>query len=211
MKISSVILAFLLISSLACQNKTVKSNFDESLNSTDTIKDKLEIQKLISDAMHWANSQNSFDFLPGLLDKKDSIYIGFDLNLHKNNIAKISKTGYFSKEFIENYDRLILALDKNLKEKVYSPWRFGELPTFGFANDVNPWCDCQETPDGDTIRNNLSIFLIKLNKDRGEFMWSWKIKAYDNFKFKFIVVKTKDHWQISYLPGFDYYLGVKSE
>jgi hypothetical protein len=207
---------FLVILLLGCYQKSdSKSLIEKAKDKSELIEnseDKTAIQKLIRDVLIWANSENSFDLLPAISDSTDSIYIGFDQNKLKSNLKKFAETDLFSKEFIENYNRIILTLDKNTKRKVYYDWLVGDLQPFGFANDVNPWCYCQEMPYEDPSPWGLvEVTIIKLEKTRGEMTWTWGKTDWPDIKYNFSVVKENGKWKISYMEGFDYKEGIKED
>jgi hypothetical protein len=177
--------------------------------------EKVEIQKLIRQALKWADSEKSIDLLPVIRDKKDSIYIGFDIELHKQNLDKLKETGFFAKEFVENYNQIILTLDRKLRNKEfkYKDWLVGDLPIFKFANGANPWCYCQDNLNWETVE----VEIIKLNSTSGELKWKWgnlgedHHSSWKNFSYDFKVVKENEKWKISYLHGFDFEESTKSD
>src|SRR5690606_13987919 len=133
---------------------------------------KEQIQNLIRQVLNWADTKNSIDLLPTIADSKDSVYIGFDLDKHKQNLDKLRQTNFFATEFIENYNQIILTLDKGLRNGKYDQWLVGDLPTFIFANDVDPWCLCQDVPyDRPNPYDFIEINII--NSDKGEVDWKW--------------------------------------
>ena len=74
---------------------------------------------------------------------------------HKQNLTKLAQTNFFSKEFIDNYNFIIIELDKKLKAKELI-WNKGETPPFG--NDANVWCSCQDVPyDNPNPWDNIEI------------------------------------------------------
>jgi hypothetical protein len=173
--------------------------------------DKEQIQNLIKQVLNWADSKNSIDLLPTLTDSKDSSYIGFNLEKHKRNLEKLKTTNFFSTEFIGNYNQIILTLDKGLRNGKYQQWLVGELPTFAFANDVDPWCLCQDVPyDKPNPWDFIEISIVKLNNENGEAEWKWgkfelnKDPGWKDFSYKFRVVKENNRWKIAYLTGFDF-------
>ena len=184
-----------------CNNENKKST------TTDNTKDKEEIQNLIKQVLAWADSKNCIEILPVVTDSNDSIYLGFDLEKHKLNLNKLKSTGLFSTEFIENYNQIILTLDKGLKNSEYEQWLVGDLPTFIFANDINPWCLCQDNLDW---WKNVEVKVISLDNEKGELEWFWGNLSNDTdsswkeFKYRFRVAKEKNIWKISYLEGFDF-------
>jgi len=112
--------------------------------SKNVLKDKKEIQKLIRKVLTWSESKGTIELLPVLTDSKDSVYIGFDMAKHKSNLDKLKRTNFFAVEFIDNYNQIILTLDKKLRNGEYEEWLVGDLPTFIFANDVDPWWSGQD-------------------------------------------------------------------
>lgn len=173
---------------------------------TTSIDDKEKIQNLIRQVLNWANSKNSIDLLPVFSDNKDSVYIGFDLDKHKQNLNKLRQTNLFATEFIENYNQIILTLDKGLKEGYYGKWLVGDLPTFIFSNDHSPWCNCQDNDDW----NKVELRVITLTDNEGELEWTWgnlstdKYSEWKDFAYKFRVVEENDKWKIAYMTGFDF-------
>jgi hypothetical protein len=197
----------LTLSSCYQKNKTADTteNKLENLQTSDISVDKGEIQNLIRQVLNWADSKNRIDLLPVVTDSYDSVYIGFDLDKHKQNLEKLKSTGFFSTEFIDNYDKIILTLDKGLRNGNYEKWFVGDLPTFIFANDYSPWWSGQESF---SIEKSV-IELIKLDKEKGEFYFVCGDKVagcegLENYKMRFRVVRENNKWKISYMEGFDF-------
>ncbi len=195
---------------LGCTQKKDSNNstvqLTDSFKTVTTPNDKEEIQKLIRQVLNWSDSKESIDLLPVLTDSKDSVYIGFDLKKHKENLDKLKETDFFAAEFIDNYNQIILTLDKKLKNKEYDEWLVGDLPTFNFANDVDPWCLCQDNLEWDSVKVNV----ISMQVDKGDLNWVWgnlnsdTDQSWKDFSYKFRVVKENNKWRISYLQGFDF-------
>lgn len=190
----------------------------KTINSLVNSDDKEEIQNLIRQVLNWANSKNSINLLPTLTDSKDSVYIGFDLNKHKANLDKLRKTGFFATVFIENYNQIILTLDRKLKKKEFSDWLVGDLPTFTFANDVDPWSLSQDVPyDKPNPWDLVKVEVISLNNQKGELIWKWgkpelnSVPGWKEFKYKFKVEKVNGKWVIGYLQGFDYKESIRKD
>lgn len=187
-------------------------NPDSSYNE----KDKEEIQLLIRHVLAWAESKNGFELTPVLTDSQDTLCIGFDLEKVKANLGVLRSTDYFSSEFIDNYNQILLTLDKEMKDHQFAPWSTGELPPFNFANDVDPWCDCQDVPyDEPNAYGLVEIHVVNLNKEEGKLYWTWgKLspetdKGWREFTYKFRVKKEDGKWKVAYLQGFDYNEGIK--
>jgi hypothetical protein len=124
----------------------------------------------------------------------------------KVNLEKLRAANFFSAGFIENYNQIILTLDKKFKNKEFGKWSTGELPPFSFANDVSPWCDCQDNLSWDLVE----VKIINLNNEKGELYWTWGKSelngdaSWKAFSYKFGVEKENGKWKISYLQGFDF-------
>jgi hypothetical protein len=165
--------------------------------------DKTEIQSLIREVLKWTDSKKSINLLPTIADSNDSIYIGFDIDQLNQNLIQLKKTDFFSKAFIDNYNQIVLTLDRKLKanEFEYGPWLVGDMPPFNFASDVNPWCLCQDNMDWNLVEIQHTI--------DNEYRWTWgglnqdTHQSWEDFSYKFRVTKEESNWKISYLEGFN--------
>ena len=220
MKTTGILTIILVLVLLSCNrnNSTKKTIIEqtENLQYIDTLKDKEEIQNRIRQTLNWAESQNSINFLPVLTDSTNSINIGFNLNQHKSNLDKLSATKFFTNGFIENYNQIILTLDKNLKNNEYGKWLVGDLPPFTFASDIDPWTLCQDVPyDKPNPFENIEVKITNINDNKAEGFWKWgKLEIYsdsswEDFLYSFSVKKENGKWQISYLQGFDFNEAIK--
>ena len=215
LKLAIVILGLLLINCDRADTKTTSMIAEKEASLAD---DKVQIQSLIRQVLNWADSKNSIELLPALTNGKNNNYIGFDLKKHKQNLDKLRQTNFFAIEFIDNYDQIILSLDKGLRNGKYGQWLVGELPTFIFANDVNPWCLCQDVPyDKPNSWDFVEISIIHLDNGKGEANWHWgKLElntapGWKNFSYKFRIAKENNKWKIAYLQGFDFKESVRKD
>jgi hypothetical protein len=194
------------------QNNQMTEKQTEYFEVADIQKDKGDIQKLIQQVLSWSESKESIDLLPVLTESQGGIYIGFDMDKLTENLDKLKETGFFSYEFIENYNQIIITLDRKLRNKDYIEWLVGDLPPFKFANDCNPWWNGQEYfPLQLVIVENIS-----LSKDKGEFYFrcgstGQECSGLEGYKTRFRVVKEDNKWKISYLQGFDYNESTKKD
>ncbi len=205
-KLTTLIFGLLLFGCKQTDNKSTSVTVEKVETSTD---EKEQIQNLIRQALNWADSKNSIDLLPVIADSKDSLYLGFDLELHKQNLDKLHQTNLFASEFIKNYNQIILTFNKGLKNGKYEQWMVGELPPFNFSSDVNAWTLSQDVPyDNPNPFDFVEVKLLDI--DKGEVNWKWgkpeliTDPSWKEFEYKFKVVKEDNKWKISYLEGFDF-------
>lgn len=203
-KLTTLILGLLLFGCNQADNKTASVTEEKKATSAD---DKEQIQNLIRRFYMWHEAQkpSKNDMIT---DKKDSIYIGFNLDQLKLDIDKLKATNFFSNEFIDNYNKIYITLDKKLKSKEFE-WLVGDLQPFG--NDTNPWCNCQDVPyEHPNPWGLIEIEIINLDNYKGELIWKWgkielnKAEGWKEFVYKFRVVKENEKWKISYLEGFNF-------
>jgi hypothetical protein len=212
-KLTPLIFGLLFFGCNQAEIKTASVVEEKPVSTEDT---NGQIQDLIRQTLNWAESTNSINLLPVLADSEDSIYIGFNFEKHKQNLEMLRQTNFFAAEFIDNYNQIILTLDKGLKNGSYEPWLVGDLPTFVFANDVDPWSMCQDVPyDKPSPWDFVETNITSLDNGKGEANWRWgKLElntdpGWKNFSYKFRVVKENDKWKIAFLQGFDLKEGVQ--
>src|SRR6185437_257206 len=164
----------LIVCTLACkENSKLKATQAQvkatvKVNATvtpDTAKDKQEIQKLIRNLLLWAEDHKGVpDLLPFVINRQDSTVTGFDLNKLKGVDDSLKTTGFFSNEFINNYNEIIRVLYRKMKDKEIAPFSTGDIPPFGFDSDADPWCNCQEVPyDNPNAYGLVDVHIIELN------------------------------------------------
>jgi hypothetical protein len=179
--------------------------------TSDTTKDKQEIQKLIRNLLVWAEGRKGVpDLLPFVINRQNGTVTSFDLSKLKIVDDSLKITGFFSKEFINNYNQIIQVLDRKMKDKEIAPFSTGEIPPFGFDTDADPWCDCQDVPyDNPNAYGLVDVHIIELNNESGKMYWTWGSLPKDvspdwrTVTYKFNVTKEGGKWKISYLQGFD--------
>jgi hypothetical protein len=179
--------------------------------TSDITKNKQEIQKLIRNLLVWAEDRKGTpDLLPFVINRQDSTVTGLDLSKLKEVDDSLKTTGFFSKEFINNYNQIVKRLDRKMKDKEIAPFSAGEIPPFGFDTEADPWCDCQEVPyDNPNAYGLVDVHIIELNNENGKMYWRWGSlpkeisPAWRTVTYKFNVTKEGDKWKISYLQGFD--------
>jgi len=160
--------------------------------------DKQQLETLLLKTYQWVETKNSNNDFNPAEDKKGEKYIGLNLKEHAKRLEELKKTNFFSQQFLDNYNKIALKLDANLKNKKLE-WLVGDLPPFG--NDTNAWCDCQDNPE--EYWKTLKMHNLKIENDTASFSWTWT-KWKDDSKYKVKAVKENGIWKIAYLEGFDY-------
>lgn len=153
------------------------------------------LQQLVRQLYEWHETKSSQNDFEPMADNQDSAYVGLDLTKHKARVAELQKTGFFSTQFLDNYNRIGLAIDQGLKRKKLE-WRVGELPPFG--NDANPWCNCQDNPD--RYWQTMTLNTVTADATTATFTWTWG----GGFTYKGKAIRENGQWKIAYLEGFDF-------
>lgn len=161
------------------------------------ITDKQEIESLIRKAYQWIETKNNNSDFDPITNKKGDKYTGLDLAAHKKRMETLKKTNFFSQQFLDNYNKIALKIDSNLKNKK-TEWLVGDLSPFG--NDANPWCNCQDSPDD--YWKTITVNNLKVDNNKASFYWTWSLKG--DFKYKTTVVKENGVWKIASLEGFNF-------
>ncbi len=189
-----------------CKQTEKKSQVMKSNLSFDSIQaeiDTVGLTSFIRNVYKWHETKSSqIDFEPTTGLEQDSLYIGIDWDKHKKRLHELEATNFFSKEFLENYNRIAETIDKDLKTEA-GRWFVGELSPYG--NDANPWCNCQDSPENYWTK----IKLLAIQKENNDVSFGWFCDK--NPHYKIIATKTNNAWKIKYLQGFDYkeYLHIK--
>ncbi|MDI9862967.1 hypothetical protein QM480_01420 [Flectobacillus sp. DC10W] len=197
MKISIYILTMLLTSfelSIYAQ-ETPKKNASSVVSS-----DKKAIRDVLVKAYKWQEANTSdVDFEP-ISDKKEERYIGLNYKIHQKRMVSLEGTGYFSKEFLQNYDAIAKGIDARLKSNK-DEWMVGDMPPFG--EDANPWCRCQDYPN-DNPWDKIILKKLDILGETATVWWTWGDTVFSKgFSYKVRLQKENGQWKISYLQGFD--------
>lgn len=157
--------------------------------------DKQQLESLIRKTYEWVENKNSNQDFDPIENKKGDKYVGLNLNMHKKRLEELKKTNFFSQQFLDNYNKIALKLDANLKSKKIE-WLVGEMPPFG--SDSNAWCNCQDNPE--QYWKTMKIKDLKIDNNKASFKWIWSWEG----EYKVTAVKENGVWKISYLEGFDF-------
>jgi len=158
--------------------------------------DSLALTNLVRQVYTWYETiPRRADFEPTVKGATDTVYSGIDWNKHNTLRDSLQKSNFFSKEFIEHYQRIAVYMDDEMRSGK-TTWLTNDLSPFG--NDANPWCNCQDYPDDYWKR--LTIRDIKAAGDSAAFSWTWG----DDLRYRVKAKKENGNWKISYLQGFDF-------
>lgn len=197
MKFSKLLLLSLIfISSVSFKPIEVKSLKNKN-SSFYFANDKQQLEKLIRKTYEWIETKTSLSDFNPIENKKGTQYVGVDIKAHNKKLSELKKTNFFAEQFLDNYNKIGLKIDTNLKNKKME-WLVGDMPPFG--GDANPWCNCQDYPD--EYWKTLTINNLKIDKNNATFNWTWSSKGDFNYKVK--AVKENGIWKIAYLEGFDF-------
>ncbi|MBN8700089.1 MAG: DUF3828 domain-containing protein [Chitinophagales bacterium] len=184
---TAAILALLITT--ACNNSGGKQ---EGISTQDS----LALTNLVRQAYTWHQTAGDRpDFEPALNKPGDTAYAGIDWNKHNALRDAIQKSQFFSKDFIDHYQRIAVYMHDEMRSGK-TTWLTNDLSPFG--NDANPWCNCQDYPDDYWKR--LTIRDIKAAGDSAAFSWTWG----DDLRYRVKAKKENGNWKISYLQGFDF-------
>ena len=167
--------------------------------SPEATEDSISLYNLVVQLYKWhiTDTACKCSFTPLKKNPSDTLYTDIDLDDNEKVINKLKQTGLFNTDFLVNYRKIALRMDKELRDGT-SLWREGELSTFG--DDSDAWCNCQDYPVDDYWKI-IRLTPIQYNVDKSEaiFKWTWGGDFYYEVKAK----KESNNWKISYLQGFD--------
>ncbi|QKG56336.1 hypothetical protein GKZ68_06605 [Hymenobacter sp. BRD128] len=193
---------------------TTKATLATAKKAAKPADDKEQIQTLIRKVLKWGDSLQ-VGLLPGVVDTKKKAITSLNLSTHRLDLAKLRTSGLFAAEFIENYNKVILTIDKRLRNGTQR-WLDGDQPDFGFSRDVNAWCGCQDVPyDKPNPYDFVEVNVLSKGPNTVEATWHWGKLPVDadpgwkDFSYKFRAVKENGEWRITYLEGFDFTEALK--
>lgn len=188
---------FLALAIFSCGKKSNQAvaNAELEQNQSSLVNDTLELEKLTKELYRWHETKSSqIDFPPLQTGKMDTTYSGIDLVQHKLRQNELKNTNLFAIQFLDNYNKIALKIDKDIRNKSLV-YYVGELPPYG--NDANPWCNCQDSPE--RYWEKIKIENIQIIDNNAIFNWTWG----DNFKYKIKAIKENGQWKILNLEGFE--------
>ncbi len=195
---SSLFFIAVLCISFSLQSCTSSTN-TETTQQTNQIsaQDSTELTNLIRKTYTWVENSDPTvgDFEPIQTNPTDTIYSGMDMQAQKKSTEQLEKSGFFAKEFLENYQNLASKMNEKMKDGS-AVWVIGDLPPF-VGSGVNAWCNCQDYPE----KYWEKLLLSKFEKQGEETAFVWTLD--NGFIYKIRAKKENNIWKISYLEGFD--------
>jgi hypothetical protein len=194
--LSFVVIILLSFSLVSCKESTSSTENTQQINQI-TTQDSTELTNLVLKTYMWVETSDLVvgDFEPLQNNPTDTIYSGIDLQAQKVSTEQLEKSGFFAKEFVENYQNIATKMDKKLKNGS-AVWEVGYLPPF-VGSGVNAWCNSQDYPEKYWEKLRLS----KFEKQGEETSFVWNLD--NGFTYKVRAKKENEVWKISYLEGFD--------
>ncbi len=195
MKIPITIIAVLSIL-FSFQNFAYSQNINPTLKTSIAKKnqsDSVDLNILVIKLLRWHNTDKNSDFEPLLKNSTDTVYTEIDWQIHKKRFVDLAKTNFFSKAFLDNYQKIALHLDKELKQNKIK-YIVGDLPPYEHSNE---WCNCQDFPSNFWTR--LKIVALKIDNNSATFKWTWG----NNFFYSVKAKKENNVWKIAELEKFN--------
>jgi hypothetical protein len=184
---------------LGCGQAGSKNNSSQSDTVVNSNNDKEQIGYLIKQVLKWHEKNGVFAGFDPVFNPKDSSAIGMDLDKLKPVLKKLTNSKLFDKEFVDNYENIVLKIDKQIKNKEIQ-FLAGDIPPYAGGD---PWCNCQDMPY-DNPWDKIEIKFQSIDKDNATLTWTWGNSGWSkDFNYKVKTKKTDGAWKISYLQGFD--------
>ena len=164
------------------------------------ISDEEQLKDLIVRLYKWKDKHlPSGDFVP-LSNTDSSKYVGIDLDKHTAKLDVLRRSGFFTDEFLSNYNHIAKTINEQLKNETLV-WKVGDFPPFGTGADF--WCTCQDYPSNNPW-DNIEVTVDEIGNDNALLRWTWGESTWANdFSYKVTATKINGSWRISYLQGFD--------
>lgn len=177
-----------------------ESSVTQTVAKQNITEDSIVLVDIVKRLYKWHVTQRlTFEgFKPVKLNSTDSLYKGIDLRENQKSVDELKGTGLFTEDFLKGYRNIALRMDKELRDGS-SLWPEGDLPSFN--DDVDEWCDCQDSPVDDywTI---IKLTNIQINNNEAHFSWIWQGDS-TRQPYRMALVKENDMWKINYMQGFD--------
>jgi len=178
-------------------NLTPQNAIKVSATTKFTNADTVAIKAVIVKMYQWQDT-NNFYYNYMLTEKpNDSIYNGFDMEMLSKRLEELKATSFFSDKFLQQYNSLIVGIDKKLKNGSYK-WYVGDLEDDGPG--ANLWCLCQDVASDNW--NDIVITITNQTNTETTVEWDWFEKS-ANEGYTIKLSNMNNHWLINYMEGFD--------
>jgi|LSQX01.1.fsa_nt_gb hypothetical protein len=200
MKHSTFLITLLLgLFLFGCGQAGSKNSSSQSDTIVDSNGDKEQIGNLVKQVLKWHEKNGVLAGFEPIFIPNDSLVQGMDLTILKPELKKLTESKLFDKEFVDNYESIVLKIDKKIKSKEIQ-WLEGDMPPYAGAD---PWCNCQDIPYDDPW-DKIEIKFQSIDKENATLTWTWGNSDWSkDFNYKVKAKKTDGVWKISYLQGFD--------
>ncbi|MCD9854895.1 hypothetical protein LUD75_09275 [Epilithonimonas sp. JDS] len=189
------------ITIIACEKSEKTKISDNEKPRTDAAvfdknSDSVALLQLTKNLYDWEENKSKTEDFPTIQkDKKDTVYSEIDFKKHQSRLQDLRNSNLFSEKFISNYNRIASSIDKEL-QKGTMVYNIGELPPYG--NGSNPWCNCQDVPDG--FLDKIWIMNLAIKENIASYNWSWG----DGLVYHIEAIRENKSWKILNMDGFDY-------
>ncbi|MFT5780600.1 MAG: hypothetical protein ACI837_003563 [Crocinitomicaceae bacterium] len=175
---------------------TACSDSELDADTTTPEEDKVAIEAVVRGMYEWHFTGDlSPDFPP---TEEGAKYTNIDGDVYELTVSELTKSGYFSANFIANHAALANSIGDQLVSGKME-WTVGDLPPFG--NGANAWCDCQDYPDN--FWENMVISIAESVQDADSKSVTWKFDKDDDSGYSLGVVKQDGAWKIDSMQAFD--------
>lgn len=161
--------------------------------------DKSQLKNVVIQVLKWHDENGALKGFEAVFSPEDSL-TGMNLQALQTELDNFWKTEFFDKEFIENYEKIVKAIDAKIKNKEIS-FMSDEMPPYAGAD---PWCNCQDVPY-ENPWDKIEVKVLSLEKEDAELTWTWGDSEWSkDFNYKVKLKKSNGTWKISYMEGFDF-------
>ena len=199
--LNSITIFFFSICIIACSKSTKANILGDEKPITDSVitdknSDSIALLKLTKNLFDWEeNKSKTEDFPIFQKNETDTVYSGIDFHQLKLRLQELKNTNLFSDQFISNYSRIANSIDQELRKGIMV-YHVGELPPYGTGAD--PWCNCQDVPDG--FLDKIWIMNLAIKDNVASYNWSWG----DGLVYHIEAIREHKDWKILKMEGFDY-------
>jgi hypothetical protein len=117
MKHSTFLITLLLgLFLFGCGQAGSKNSSSQSDTIVDSNGDKEQIGNLVKQVLKWHEKNGVLAGFEPIFIPNDSLVQGMDLTILKPELKKLTESKLFDKEFVDNYESIVLKIDKKNQE-----------------------------------------------------------------------------------------------